>query len=130
MKGVADDRRRTFLVEALAMRLSEVRSRISFRAPTDPSARHVAVGAGHEETLRVLMVRLWPRVTRGVATPEDLGDLFAHLRALSELAGGDDLRFLDAWNNAYEALGISADDGFLSEYAQILETQLRRLRAA
>ena len=131
MRGDADDRRLGFLEEALELRLSEVRSCIALGAVADPNVGHVATGDGHEENLRVLMVRLWPRMTRGTATPEDLSNLFEHLRALSELAGGgDDLRFLDAWNNAYEALGISAHADFLSEYAQILETQLHRLRAA
>jgi hypothetical protein len=130
MRGGADDRHLGFLEEALELRLSEVRSRIALGAVEDPNVGHVATAGGHEENLRVLMVRLWPRVARGTATPEDLSNLFEHLRALSELAGGGDLRFLDAWNNAYEALGISAHADFLSEYAQILETQLHRLRAA
>ena len=130
MTGVAGDRRRRFLVEALELRLSEVRGRIAPGAATDPNVGRDAAVVGHEETLRVLMVRLWPRVMRGTATPEDLRDLFEHLRGLSELAGGDDLRFLDAWNNAYEGLGITAHRDFLLEYAQILETQLHRLRAA
>jgi hypothetical protein len=125
-----DSCRQRLLEEALERRLSEVRRRVASGAAADQDVGHVAEGSGHEETLRVLMVRLWPRVTRGTATPEDLSNLFEHLRALSELARGDDLRFLDAWNNAYEALGISAHEDFLSEYAWILETQLHRLRAA
>jgi hypothetical protein len=130
MKDVADDRRLRFLEEALELRLSEVRSRIALGAVADANVGHVATGDRHEEILRVLMVRLWPRMTRGTATPEDLSKLFQHLRALSEVAGGGDLRFVDAWNNVYEALGINAHADFLSEYAQILETQLHRLRAA
>ena len=112
----------------MELRLSEVRSRVGLQGVADRNASHVRCD-DPEETLRDLMVRLWPRLTRGIATPEDLSELFEHLGALSELAGGADLRFLDAWNNAYEALGTSAHDDFLSEYAQILEVQLDRLRA-
>ena len=57
-----------------------------------------------EEALRRFMVICFPRVTQGKATEEDITQFFALIAELAESALTDDLRFLDAWNNAYEAI--------------------------
>jgi hypothetical protein len=110
---------------ALASRLDEVRARIRPPLPTPDVVPHAPEDA--EERLRVVMVRLWPRVAEGTATNDDLALLREHLHAVSRLSRTDDLRFFDAWNNVYEALGAEMDDALLSEYAGVLEAQMRRL---
>ncbi|MDQ3935490.1 MAG: hypothetical protein M3340_12760, partial [Actinomycetota bacterium] len=85
-----------------------------------------------EETLRVLMVRLWPRVRDGRETPEERASFFEHVMRLRAAAEGDDLRFLDAWNNAYEALaarellGEPQSRELLAAYAVLLEAHAAR----
>jgi hypothetical protein len=89
-----------------------------FRAPSDGDP---------EEVLRVLMVRLWPRLSRGVATPADRAQFFAMLAHLWEPALSEDLRFLDAWNNAYEVAADEFPPSLLAAYAQLLDAHVRRL---
>ncbi len=121
--------RRELLRQALATRLDEVREcpdRPQGAPPAAPESTDV------EETLRVLMVRLWPRVRSGAATAEERRALFSHLFALREYAASDDLRFLDAWNNAYEAVGAGDNDphvaSFRAAYAELLAAHVERLR--
>lgn len=89
-----------------------------------------------EETLRVVMVRLWPRVRNGTATAEERASFFTHLSRLRQAASSDDLRFLDAWNCAYEALPGTAwtsherrelVEPFLAAYGSLLDHHLTRL---
>ena len=115
------------LRDALERRLDEVRVRLH---QTSGPRRHepsAALADDPEEALRIFMVRLWPRVVRGAPGPDDRASFDEYLRALSEAARGDDLRFLDAWNNAYEALGDRAEVDFLREYSELLACQVRRL---
>jgi hypothetical protein len=122
------------IAAALARRLDEVERRL----PEDsvPEAAEVRASADPEESLRLVMVRLWPPVAAGDATSERIEALVDGLLAIRTQAAGDDLRYLDAWNNAYEAL--TADAGLLATaaarrllttYADLLRGQIRRLAA-
>lgn len=90
-----------------------------------------------EEVLRILMVRLWPRVLKGTARPEDRREFLQRVMELRDAAESDDLRFIDAWNNVYEALDRlelggeprlrSAAHEFLRSYAGLLQHHCDRL---
>lgn len=120
---MSDELRRRALRRALEERLQEVRERVSPPAP----AVEPAPADDPEELLRHVMVRLLPAVARVPADERSRAELVAHVRALHEPARGSDLRFLDAWNNAYESLGGDADAEFLAEYAALLESHAKRL---
>lgn len=94
-------RHRTLLREALARRREELDALLGDDAPAPAGPLPTEPDA--EEALRQLMVRLWPRVRNGIATPDDVD---AMMRRLRQVAGParDDLRFLDAWNNVYETV--------------------------
>ena len=87
-----------------------------------------------EETLRVVMTRLWPRA-RSAGGRDDWRALFDALRGLEEEARTDDWRFLDAWSNVFEAFAAaSCPDAlrpraaaFLDAYAALLALHLARL---
>ena len=121
---------------ALEDRLAEVRGRQAALAGTPPvggaGGAGVAAPAGEaEETLRSVMVRLWPRA-RSADRPEDWLALFDALHRLEAAARSDDWRFFDAWNNAFEA--FAATDcpealraraaAFLEAYAALLALHL------
>lgn len=128
--------RARLLKRALEDRLAEVRGRHAALAGTPaPSPAGPAVTSGDdEETLRLVMVRLWPRARSG-GGPEDWLALFDGLRRLGAAALTDDRRFLDAWNNAFEAfaaadcpVALRADAArFLEDYAGLLRAHLARL---
>ncbi len=90
-----------------------------------------------EETLRLCMVRYWPRVVRGEAGERDVGAYLALLEGLRSAALSDDLRFLEAWNNAYEAVTGSTHavltkerrERFEQQYAGLLAAHIGRLDA-
>jgi hypothetical protein len=93
-------------------------------APQDP-----------EEALRVLMVRTLPPARRDGAPADARAKLVADVQRLEEPAAGEDLRFLDAWNVAYETVfpaGLPAAGdtaaSFLARYARLLDLHLCRLR--
>lgn len=125
---------RDLIRAALERRAAEVRDRLpptgrSAPAPTPEPP------SDPEEALRILMVRLWPRVLDAQATDPD-GDAFLDaIRALEKPARGEDLRFLDAWNNAYETVtgarwpgaGRHSSGPFLEAYARVLAHQVERL---
>jgi hypothetical protein len=113
---------------ALERRLDEVRVRLDQSLVAGRLNKpHVAPADDPSETLRVFMVRFWPRVARGVADQHERASFDEHLQALSEAARSEDLRFLDAWNNAYEALGDDLGEDFLHEYGELLGCHVRRL---
>jgi hypothetical protein len=134
------------MTRALEDRLAEVRGRHAALAGTPaglsgPGGSAVPSPAGSvvpsndaEETLRLVMVRLWPRARSGGGR-EDWLALFDALRRLGAAALTDDRRFLDAWNNAFEAFAaadfpeaLRADAArFLEAYAALLRTHLARL---
>ena len=138
MPPSSPEERSRLLREALVTRLAEVRSRLA-EPPRAVAARAEPTAPGDldaEELLRVFMVRLWPRLREKRETEDDRALFFEHLFALREPAAGADLRFLDAWNNAYEALVarglLDADDRarrLLEEYAGLLDMHARRLAA-
>jgi hypothetical protein len=121
---VESDLRRRVLKKALSARLAEASRSLS------PQSRplHAAAADDTEEALRVLMVRLLPRVREGVASTEELHSFLSLLASLADAARSGDLRFLDAWNSAYEALldGQSAVElaGFRRTYVDLLEHHL------
>jgi hypothetical protein len=121
---VEPDLRRHILRKALSARLAEASRNLS------PGSRplHAAAAGDTEEALRVLMVRLMPRVQQGVASSEELDSFLSALASLADAARSGDLRFLDAWNSAYEALGHGQAavelDGFRRAYVDLLEHHL------
>jgi hypothetical protein len=122
-------RRRELLREALQTRRADV-ARLVHTAETS----EVAAATDIEEALRVTMVRLVPALRAEHAGRAELEALADPLEGLREPARGDDLRFLDAWNSAYEALvshpPLLADPAarrILAAYAGLLDDQLRRL---
>lgn len=117
--------RELILRVAIDERLRAARGRLSLGA-SQPFPEQVA--ADPEESLRVLMVRLWPRVAGGRATVEDLAQFYERLEELWQPARSSDLRFLDAWNNAYEAAGDGFPEHMVAAYVELLDEHARRLR--
>jgi hypothetical protein len=111
------------IAEALATRRAELGP-----APlADPPG---AEATDAEEALRVVMVRLVP----AVADDESVSALAEGLEGIFTAARGDDLRFLDAWNNAYEAVAArpelmqsDAARRLVARYADLLDHHLQRL---
>jgi hypothetical protein len=121
--------RRRLLREALAARLDEVRALIG-DAPGEAPAAPPA--SDPEDVLRVVMVRLWPAAEARSAGAAERAQLAAALRGLAEAARGEDLRYLDAWNNAYETArrrGWPERElaALLHPYAEALEAHVARL---
>lgn len=80
------------------------------------------------------MVTALPRLRDHPGGGSDRAVVFSLLRDLEAPARSQDLRFLDAWNNACEVLlawsqGEHRDDarGALESYASLLEAHLKRL---
>lgn len=123
---MASDRaeRDHFLHTAIDERLRVARGLLS-QAVLRPFSDRVS--ADSEESLRVFMVRLWPRVARGRATDAEVSEFYETLRELWQPAHTTDLRFLDAWNNAYEAAGDGFPPEFMAAYVELLEQHGRRL---
>lgn len=106
------------LCEALQRRLELVEERLgrsSVQQPAFPRA------ADPEEALRELMVTLWPRVRQGTATDAERARFREMLGTLWMPALAGDLRFLDAWNNAFETAADELDQPLLSAYADLLK---------
>ena len=123
-------RRRALLAAALQERRDDVQARLT--AAADPAADPPAPDP--EETLRVAMVRLWPAVARGGGDARALDDLAAALLSLADSARGDDLRFIDAYNNAFETMvdhpaliDRPAAQRLLATYSDLLSGHLERL---
>jgi hypothetical protein len=113
------------LREALRHRLDEVRDtveRLAERQETSPPVP----SDDPEETLRVLMVRILPKVRDGGAASSESSSALVAVRTL-RIPAREDLRFFDAWNSVYEKVGRSADAPFLREYVELLEWHLRVL---
>ena len=115
---------REALRRALQARLRIVEGRLERPSP-ETFQRASALDA--EEALRVLMVRLWPLVSRRTASQDEQRQFFAMLGQLWEPALSDDLRFLDAWNNAYETAAETFPPGLIAAYRQLLDAHVRRL---
>ena len=99
MRRIPETNRRV-LADALRRRREEVEALLGHDPPAPAPAAPSEAG-DVEEALLVLMVRLWPGVRDGRATPDEAD---AMLRRLREVATVEDLRCLDAWNNAYETV--------------------------
>ena len=124
------------IAAALAARRAEVERDLGAATPTDEHGDLPPESPDPEEALRLVMVRLWPALAGSTAGSRELGDLLGGLLTIRTPARGADLRFLDAWNNAYEALlanpGLAATPParrLLVAYADILSGQLERLAA-
>jgi hypothetical protein len=133
------------LRQALAERLREVREVLGASASGDGPARGAGRGTAPppnrpaerdaEESLRRLMVAALPRLRTGSGQGADRVLVFSLLTDLEASAGSEDLRFLDAWNNACEILlawprdELDRDDarGALQAYASLLDAHIRRL---
>jgi hypothetical protein len=88
-----------------------------------------------EETLRRFMVAAWPAARDRGGDPGARAAFLDLLARLEPQARSDDLRFLDAWNNAFETIAAWPRDlqraagtvAILRAYAALLEHHLRRL---
>ena len=123
-------RRRQLILEALQGRAEEVARQ---RAPGSEPPAGIPAADDAEEALRVVMVRLWPELAAEPSSAS-LERLTLALGSLHDAARGEDWRFLDAWNNAYET--IAADEGLaraapaqsmFATYAELLDHHIRRL---
>lgn len=92
-----------------------------------------------DEALRVFMVRLWPKMKRRAIDREQREDFFRTISQTAGAAAGGDLRYIDAWNNAYEAVAgfdwppdekRSLVIPFMKKYIAILERQLEKMGPA
>src|SRR3954468_24726939 len=101
--GRDDAARRRLIAAALRRRLAEVGH---VTASADGATRPARPADDPEESLRVTMVRLLPALRAESAGTAELEEVVAALDGLAVAARGGDLRYLDAWNNAYEALTL------------------------
>ena len=125
------DSRHRLILDALRERAAEV---ARLRAPDSSPATDWAPAHDPEEALRVVMVRLWPAFSAAPSSGAALESLAAGLLGLREAARGEDWRFLDAWNNAYESIavdeaivGTAPAQALLATYAQLLDDHIQRL---
>ena len=127
-----DTRTKALVREALAERLAGLERRRGGVGSLAQQRSDIGV-SDPEETLRTLMIRFWPRVRTGRALETDWIGFFSCLETLAEVARGDDLRFLDAFNNAFEALEVVDGwsrpevNGFIVHYHEALELYLKQL---
>jgi len=113
-------------LKEVQQRLADVEAEESEVAPGDADIGQVD-SVDEEEALRRCMVKYWPKVCQSRATEQDLSLYFQYLLALERrLNDAADLRFLDAWNQAYETL--VADQ--LVEAMPMYREFLRRYAAA
>ena len=90
-----------------------------------------------EEILRRLMVQLWPAMRRAPFDGTVRDAFLSQLGRLEAAARGDDPRFLDVWNHAYEAIASwpqalreeGAARSALESYARILDHHLEAAQA-
>lgn len=117
-----------FLLEALRSRLSEL-------GGAEPSAigRPSISQAEAEEALRKIMVVYLPKIEKKTERTEEAEEFFRSLLRLAPLAVREDLRFLDAFNSAYEGVLEQASrfgvwwPEFLSCYGAVLNEHIARL---
>jgi hypothetical protein len=121
--------RQDLLQTALAQRLQQAQSLVSEVAADEPVLQRCD---DPEEVLRVVMVRLFPKMQAQKAKPEEVTQYFDNLTLLMRSAMGKDWRYLDAWNNAFEVvqpqMGNLPPDRvsqFLSQYAFLLRSHLQ-----
>lgn len=115
-------RARPLVRAALAKRLAEL-------GPVEPAAA-LERSPHPEETLRVVMVKHYPKLAKYDAAQRAAA--FALLLQLAEAALGEDIRFLDAWNAVYEATPAAARSEPAFEpvrraYARLLQAAITRL---
>jgi hypothetical protein len=123
--------RHRLILDALRERAAEVARRL---APDSSPATDGPTADDPEEALRLVMVRLWPAFSAARSSGAALESLAAGLHGLREAARGEDWRFLDAWNNAYESIAVdeaivstAPAQALLATYAQLLDHHIQRL---
>lgn len=103
---IGGDPLRPLLQAALLRRRRELTDLL--REPAGGAAREPFPGRGSggdpEEILRRVMVELRPAVMRAPLDGTARDAFLSQVVLLEEAARGADLRFLDAWNHAYEAI--------------------------
>jgi hypothetical protein len=127
------------LCRALEQRLAEVAAKIKNKHEefSIKTVFYAQVHNDSEECLRELMVKYYPRIKSGKADKRDGVEIFSLLNAIKDQGLSEDMRFLDAYNNAYEAIcdagwestGYSEYVGpFYKQYHHLLLAHLDRLR--
>ena len=131
---------RRLLIQAIDARRRVVAALIDGTPGPEPAGAAERSSAGpaaadDEETLRRFMVVAWPAAGRDPLDPKARSAFFTLLARLETPAMRDDLRFLDAWNNAFElmtdwpAAARDRDEtrAAIRIYARILDHQAGRL---
>ncbi len=131
----AEDLRGRILLEALQQRLKELSNRLA-GMENNEIKMETYENKDPEECLRVVMVRYYPKCESGNITSKERDEYLSLLLDLTKNALSDDLRFLDAFNNAFEVLtqnkikdqyDLRRLNLFLNAYRLILRTQTKRL---
>jgi len=126
--------RRRLLAEGLTRRARDV-ARFTTPGPAQNAASNQPA-SDREEALRIAMVRLVPAARHsGSHATEESDELLAAVLALEEAAADSDLRFLDAWNVAYETVVVGMGNArrgsrvtaFLVAYERLLSAHIQRL---
>lgn len=122
-----DARRRSLMWQALDQRRLEARAHLRGPAAPIPDSTEQTTPA-QEEALRILMVKHYPRARAGELTVAAWDAALGLFDAIVQPTTRD-LRFLDAWNNFYEALGPRArqEQRFLARYVGVLDHCLDRM---
>lgn len=89
-----------------------------------------------EKYLKIVMIKLYPKMGSDSISEEEKSEYFDLLSKLSVMAISNDLRFLDAFNNAYELIVRKKWDSkdyhkyiipFLKIYKYLLSNHLNKL---
>lgn len=119
---------RRYLLSALVARRMEL-DHLESRAFIDE--RNVD-SADAEEKLRLLMVKVLPRICKSTTPERDYSESLLQVAELAKCEKGKDIRFLDACNNFYEAFldagGQRLPRKFKSVYASVLDEWIRCLK--
>lgn len=127
MDGEGQSLRCRLLRDALERRISEVNVILGDQTDDDGDQDTHLSSQHDEEALRLVMVRLWPRLAAGTISSEERVRLYRFLNDLRDAARSTDLRFLDAWNNVYETVRDGGETRFLRNYVRLLEAHVLRI---
>lgn len=96
--------RKKLIHEALQKRLSKTNNVLSQLTHEGAKNPPVDFCENCEECLKIVMVKLYPKLKSGNFTTKVKEQYFSLLLKLVKKALSDDFRFLDAFNNAYETI--------------------------